>query len=318
MAEPESPDSEIGPELVQTAVRIAQAKSWIRYSGWAILLAAIAQLPVLLLPLMLLAVDPKKALTVGLILAVGPIISLTAAIGLIRRRVWAFYLIYALLFLSFWTVTPAQGAPTLLPFIKKIIGVKPELAIFIHLTNLLFAGFLAVVHVRYFHPPTGPVPRRRLAQALVVLFILAGSVTVWRLQYRKVDAQVASVSAVPAAHEVFEILQPGGPIEIYYFNAVHIQNGGTLIASGESKEDNLRALAEEHELTEVPESNHGKLLGFIATFKLDLNRFPSEFGADDLHYTGRLKTNQKPPIQICYRRSDGTFTLQIIGMKQPE
>jgi hypothetical protein len=284
-AEPES--EEVDPELVDLAIRIARAKNWARYSGWAILAAAIAQLPVLILPLMLIAVDPAKALLLSA-LCIGPLLSLAAAIGLIRLRVWGFHLIYLLQVIGFWTVTPSQGAPNLIPFIKKFIGVKPELGIFIQLTNLLFAGFLAVVHVRYFHPPTSAVSRQSLGRALAILFIVAGGLTAWRYQYEKVDTRIASAAEIPAAHELFEILQPAGPMEIYYYNAVTIPHGGTLIATGKTTEERLLALVEDHALEPVPDNYKTKLHRLIGTFKLDVNRFPTDYADDDLHYTGRL------------------------------
>jgi len=278
--------------------------------GWFMLAAGIAQLPPMLAAMQVLEVSAKISLL--LFSLSGPIfVVLTAgAIGLILRQSWAYYCAYA----AFILLGFRLGRLVEIPFQDRFFrtGLAGE-DVYL-LLNVVVVGLLAWEH---FGRLWDVAPGRRTAErAAIIGLVLAGLATTGyaRANVSKGASQAAAVAELPTVGPMLKPLETTAPIDYQYrFDAR--QRSLMLIGSSVATEAVLRQFAEAHGLKQMTDpAAQRKFLPLSRNWRLDPQKIPTTFGAEDLYWVGRMTNAPKMLIQLVQRRADGRFTIQCFGM----
>ncbi len=280
--------------------------------GWLIVLGAVTVLPMALVGLLSLRTVPAAGVFLVIGTVPGMLLAMCGGVALILRRLPGFYLVYLAAVISLFTVR--------IPFVPIPIHWLPfgEASAFV-LRGLdwVVVGLLAWAHwVLIEDEPRERVKWHRLGWVMVAVVAL-GALGLWQLQFSRQNGQVAAPPNLPHLGSFLATLESVGPIE-YRSVATAYPAGVTLVFSGQTTETNLATVAQELKLTAFPAEQRAKFLGLVRSWKLTEPRFATEFGTNDLFYSGRVPEQGRAMFQLCFRRGDGRFTGQLLGALPPD
>jgi hypothetical protein len=275
--------------------------------GWSILICALGQWPMILLPLKLMGTLPDLASFLLVMSLPVVILATIGAVGLILGRMFGFYLIYLATIVSLWSMRFPY-----LPFVKRILSFGSATPFVFLALNLVIVAVLVWTQLALARELPPSQTRKTQYATLVVALVALAALGFWRTQFQTGDGTVADVSALPLVGRSLSDLQARGPLQYHYFHS-RAQNGISMVFSGTTTEEAIKDFAQKWKLNAFSHEQDRKFLGLVKSWKLNKDRFPPEFGVGDLYYSGRLTGMGKALLQVCYRRTDGRFTAQFMA-----
>lgn len=265
-------------------------------------------------PFILWTVSPKAAATLALLTVPFWCLAVAGAVGLILKRTWGFYLVYAYIVVSLYGIgIPFLAGFSFLPLLEKIVHLGP-LQPYLHLAfNFTVALALSWAH-RCLSPADAWLrqPQRVMIVAVVGGLLLAGGL--WRQRFHHLNQPLASVAELPVVGGVFAGFETRGPVEACIMEHPGA-NGLIAVFAGVAEREQVERLAERLQLTHIDrEEGWRKMLPVLRSWRLNESRFPREFGADALHFSGRIPGQRKLQFQLCWRPADQRFCGQLFGI----
>jgi hypothetical protein len=311
-ASAEEPDA---PEAQPESQGSAEVASHVaRAAGWLILTAAITRIPALMAPLLLLAVSTKAAVTLALMTFPFWCLAAAGALGLILKRTWGFYAIYVYMAVSLYGLgIPFLAGFSFFPLLERLVHLGP-LQPYLHLAfNLLVTLMLVWAHHGLGHADSWlRQPRRLLLAGLLAAVFFAGGL--WRQRFHHLNRAVPTVTELPVVGSVFAGFETDGPVEVCSIRHPAV-DGFIAVFAGVTEAGDISDLARRLELTSIDrEEGWRKMLPVLKSWRMDETRFPREFGAGALHYSGRMPGHRKLQFQLCWRPEDRRFCGQIFGI----
>jgi hypothetical protein len=140
------------------------------------------------------------------------------------------------------------------------------------------------------------------------------SVSVGRAIIHREKGEKTTAGELPIVGAALSDFQTSGKLA-YVSVETWFPRGITSVFSRTSTEPAILALADAHHLKRMDDpAAHKKFLPQVRAWKMDETVFPSKFSPDDWYYVGRLKTMHKVVIELVYRKADGKFAAQILGV----
>lgn len=233
---------------------------------------------------------------------------------LILKRTWGFYLVggYVAVSLDGIGLTFLAGF-SFLPLLEKVVQLRP-LQPFLHFA-INFTVALALV---WAHRHVGPAdawlrrPRWVIAVAVIGALLLAGGL--WCQQSHYLNQPLGSASELPVVGSILAGFETRGPVNVCSMEHLGA-NGLITVFAGVAEREQVEHLAERVRLTLIDrEEGWRKMLPVLKSWRLSESRFPREFGADALHFSGRIPGQRKLQFQLCWRPADQRFCGQLFGM----
>lgn len=287
------------------------ARSLVRTLGWFIFFGALTLLPMALVGLLSLSTAPAASVFLVFGTVPGMLLALCSGVALILRRLSGFYLAYLAAVISLFMVR--------IPFVPLPIHWLPfgeANSLVLRTFDWVVVGLLGWAHwVMLDELPKERVRWHRLALLAVAVAGLA-TFGFWQFQFTRQSGQVLTAQNLPKIGPVLTRFESVGPIE-YRSVETGYPAGVSLVFSGVTTETNFTAVAQELKLTEFKPEHRAKFLGLVRSWKLAEPRFATEFGTNDVFYSGRVPEKGRAVFQLCYRRRDGRFTGQLFGTMPP-
>ena len=301
-------------ETIELPKPLRAASATARGVGWLILTAALTKIGALIPPWILLPLAPKGAGMLALMTYPFWCLAVAGAVCLIRHRTIGFYLIYTYLAVSLFGIgVPFLAGFSFFPLLERVAHLGP-------MQPFLHFGFnlLVVVVLAWSHYHLSPAdawlrkPRRVIAAGLVGAAIFAGGL--WRQRFDYLNGSVPSPTELPVIGSVLGDFEIRSPLEVCSI-AYPAINGLTTVFSGMADREQITRLATQLHLNLIDRAEGWKkMLPMLKSWRLNELRFPSEFGPDALHYSGRVPGHRKLTIQLCWRPEDRRFCGQVFGM----
>jgi hypothetical protein len=278
--------------------------------GWCVLAAGIAQVPGIVAGILTAPILPRVALLLLLLNLPSGLLLFLGGLGLIWRQYAGYYCVYLA---TFFGGIGGFKYP-FIPFIKRFVNFGPGTEDLFLALNLLLVALLVWEHWRRLSHVEPPRQRSRRIVLIVLLVLGMSSVAFGRAMIHREKGVKSSASELPVVGASLADFSASGNLP-YVSVETRIPRGVTLVFSGSANAEAIQALTNAHQLRKMddPEA-HRKFLPQAKAWKLDEARFPTTFSSDDWYYIGRLKTMPRVSLQIVYRKSDGRFTAQVLGI----
>lgn len=290
------------------------ASSFARAVGWLILAAATTKTSALIAPFILLPVSTKAATSLALMTLPFWCLAVAGALGLILKRTWGFYLVYAYIAVSLYGIgIPFLAGFSFFPLLEQVVHLGP-LQPYLHLAfNLTVALALLWAHHRlssadaWLHRPQWV-----MAVGAIGVVLLAGGL--WRQRFHYLNQPLPTVTELPVIGHLFAGFETRGPVEVCFMEHP-AANGLIAVFSGMAEGEQIKHLAVRLQLTSIErEEGWKKMLPVLKSWRLSETRFPRGFGSDALHYSGRIPGQRKLQFQLCWRPADQRFCGQFFGI----
>lgn len=280
--------------------------------GWCILLTSAGFVPVIFAGLKLAHARPEAAGALAWMGLPSVLLSLFGGILLVtHRRVGAYFVYLATILTSFG----AMNVP-FIPFANRLLDIGPYKADALLALNYLLVGVLAWDHWRSFEESEPKQARtgRGLIVGLVAISLVCAAYMRSRVEH--LDGQAPQLAVLPYIGMLAAPLDSATPVA---YRGVYTkgQEGLTMVFSGRTTEANLQVFAAAHNLRTVGADAAERFLTQPKQWKLDEQRFPRSFAAEDLRFIGRLNNYPKLVCQIAFSKADGRFTAHVIGVLRP-
>ncbi len=296
---------------ITDAQRVASA--FAQAMGWLIFAAVTTKVPALVAVVYLFRVSVKAAALLGLMTVPFWCLAFAGAIGLILKRTWGFYLVYAFTAVSLFGIgVPFLAGFSFFPLLERILHLGP-LQSLLHLgCNLSLTLALMWAH-RQLSRADAWLRRPRLVLTAGVIGVLLFAAGLWRNRFHYVNRAVPAASALPVVGHVFAGFETRGPVEVCSIEHPAL-DGLITVFSGVAEGEQVKQLATRLRLTDIDrEEGWKKMLPVLKSWRLNETRVPRDFGADALHYSGRVPGHRKLQFQLCWRPGDDRFCGQLFG-----
>lgn len=279
------------------------------FIGWCVLITSVGILPIIFAGAKLAQIRPEAA---GMLAWLGlptVVLSIVGGLALVLHRQVGAYLVYAA------TILMSFGSMRInyLPFANQLLDIGPYKGDFLLVINYVLVSLLAWDHWRALGEAE---PRRaQVGRGFIValLAISVGTAAYMRSRVEHLDGQAPQLAVVPYVGPLLVPLNSSIPVE---YRSVY-SNGTdfiSLVFSGTTTEENLRAFASGHSLKEMGPEAASKFLGQARTWKLSERRFPRDFAANDLRFVGRMKGYPKVICQIAFAKETGRYSAHLMGI----
>jgi hypothetical protein len=275
--------------------------------GWLILLSVIVQIPVVIAGIKIVNILPKVGwIMLGFTLPPA-LLLLIGGVGLVRRKMFGYYFVYAaILFAGIGGLKVA-----IIPELKMLLKggfYSDDLSL---LANLAVLGVLVGYQLRRVDKNT-LAGRGHIAGICVLLFLGAISLGAGRALVDKEKGTTPRIDSIPYVGSALASFKVTEPVQ-YYLVYTRMQRGATCVVSGKATDEAVSVWAAENKLVTIPIEKRPKFLLQPKFWRLNAERFPTQFAHEDPCFIGRVKGHPRLTVQIGFRKSDQRFTAQLFG-----